>query len=334
MSGLKGFYTYDLDRVIALIRRRGARRVLIQLPDGLKAFATGLLEELMGRLEGVGLVLDANPVYGPCVLNSHVARYYDLVLHLGHDPYPYRYEHDANVIFVDLLSTLRPSNELLAELAETLNSMGLRRVAVYTVHQHKGVVGEVVGALTRYGIWVANPGSTCILGCWFGDALRYAGACDGYVVVSGGLFHPLGLGLHLGGRRSIVQLDPYRSRVNALDSEVRRYLRVRYGKLMEALDARSWCLVHGIEGQYRGWIRDRLVEGARARGIKVYEVQTHTVSCDALRNLDSTDIDVYVVTACPRLPIDDLADFEKPVLTPGEALMILAGELGGYVFPW
>lgn len=337
MSRFRNFYSYDLNQVVNLIRREGVKKVLIQLPDGIKPFATEILEELRNEVKDVEFTIDANPVYGPCILNNNVARYYDIVLHFGHYPYPYHQESNVKVAYIELLSTLGLDDNLLNKLLNTLHSISAKSVAIYTVQQHINVIDHLIRFLTKYDVKVANASSrgyAYILGCWFNDALRYVNECDCYIVVSGGRFHSLGLGLHVGGMKSIIHLDIYRGEVKAVNDVVNHYLRVRYGKLMESLDSRSWLVIHGIEGQYRKSLRDELVIRTKDKGIKVYEAQTHIINYDILRNLDVKDVDTYVITACPRLPIDDLADFEKPVLTPGEAFMILNNNLNNYVFPW
>jgi len=332
---VREFYTFDVNAIIQIVKERRARKVLLQLPNGLKQFATEILNELSSRLvSDVELVIDANNIFGPCLLNLSTTSNYDLVLHLGHEPYPYWRAPD-NVVFLDLLSTLTPSNDLLTDLVEKLKGRDIRSVAIYTTHQHKNVWEVVASKLKDCGFNVVNDlGDRVIMGCWFGNAYKYVTIADAYIVIASGKFHPLGVGLLTNGKKYIVQLDLYRNEVAFLDDMVSKYLRIRYGKIMQALDSKTWYLIHGVEGQYRGWVRDRLIKLLKKRQVSYYELQASIINYDTLRNVDSSYVDAYVVTACPRLPIDDLLNFEKPVLTPGEALMILNGSIESYVFPW
>ena len=168
------FYTYDINRVLQIIKERKAKRVLLQLPNGLKQFATQLLDELSSRLvNDVEFVIDANHIFGPCLLNLGTTSGYDLVLHFGHEHYPY-WKAPNNIVFLDLLSTLIPSNDLLTDLIEKLRSCDIKNVAVYTTHQHKNVWEMVVSRLTKEGFNVVNnPNDKVIMGCWFGNAYRY-----------------------------------------------------------------------------------------------------------------------------------------------------------------
>lgn len=336
MSELGEYYTYDLDKIVREVRSRKARKVLIQLPDGFKHYSTKLLEELTNTLRDVEFVVDANPTYGPCILNTNLISQYDLTVHFGHEPYPYGYDVEIpeKVLFADFLSTLTLSKELVDRLTTLLKSLSINKVAVYTVHQHKKKLKSLEKGLRKTDLKILNNlDNAVIMGCWFNDVLRHADIADSYIVVAGGLFHPLGVGIMTKGLKHVVQVDPYRGEVRLLDDVVWKYLRIRYSKIMEASDAVTWCLVHGIEGQFRSRVREELINALKVRGLKYFEYQSSTINQETLRNIDSKDVDAYVITACPRIPIDDLQDFEKPVLTPGEAFMILKN-VDGYIFPW
>lgn len=334
MKELSKYYTYDVNKVVEEIRKNNSKRVLIQLPDGLKHFSTTLIDELRSTLRDVEFVVDAAPIYGSCILNNNINKHYDLTLHFGHEPYPYTTKTSSKVLTLDFLSTLTPNNELLNKLVELMKTSNIQTTAIYTVHQHKNAVEHVIKHLESKDIKVLNKGNNAtIMGCWFNDALKHLSSTDSYTIIASGLFHPLGIGLLTKGTKHIIQLDLHRNEVRKLNDTVEKYLRIRYSKIMNSMDARNWSLIHGVEGQYRSAVREELVKVLKAKGINFYEYQSTTINQETLRNIDSTDVDVYVITACPRIPIDDLQDFEKPVLTPGEALMVLKG-VKEYIFPW
>ncbi|MEM1680442.1 MAG: diphthamide biosynthesis enzyme Dph2 [Sulfolobales archaeon] len=336
MNELEKYYTYDLDKIVREVRSINARKVLIQLPDGFKHYSIKLLEELTNTLRDVEFVVDANPTYGSCILNTNLISQYDLTIHFGHEPYPYGYDAEIprKVLFADFLSTLTLNKELINRLITLLKSLNINKVAIYTVHQHKKNLGRLKEELRDASIKILNNlDNAVVMGCWFNDVLRHVDVADGYVVVAGGLFHPLGVGIVTKGLKHVVQVDPYRGEVRLLDDVVWKYLRIRYSKVMEASNAATWCLVHGVEGQFRSRVREELINALRARGLKYFEYRSSTINQETLRNIDSKDVEAYVITACPRIPIDDLQDFEKPVLTPGEAFMILKS-ISDYIFPW
>src|SRR5437016_13718469 len=78
---------YDLeeDRLVAEITGRGARRVLIQLPDGLKSEGPRLAS-LVREKTGAEVFVSASSAWGACALSLDAAARLqaDLLLHYGH----------------------------------------------------------------------------------------------------------------------------------------------------------------------------------------------------------------------------------------------------------
>jgi len=78
-------YDLSVDEIVASIRERGAKRVLIQLPDGLKPEAESLQAALRNAVPDVELVFWGGSAYGACDVPLHTDRLgFDLLLHLGH----------------------------------------------------------------------------------------------------------------------------------------------------------------------------------------------------------------------------------------------------------
>ncbi|MEM1921353.1 MAG: diphthamide synthesis protein, partial [Desulfurococcaceae archaeon] len=99
---------------------------------------------------------------------------------------------------------------------------------------------------------------------------------------------------------------------------------------------RTIGLIIGLKpGQYRPSIIEYLIKLSEENNIEYYVIQTSELNNDRLIAIDNAlSLDVYVVTSCPRLPIDDLSDFYKPVLTPGEYVMVLNRACDKYIYPW
>lgn len=106
--------------------------------------------------------------------------------------------------------------------------------------------------------------------------------------------------------------------------------------MKEFMDARRVGIIVGIlPGQYRPGIVDALSKLLRRQGIEYYLLYAERVTRETLDNLGSTSFDAYIITSCPRLAIEDFGDYWKPVLTPGEARIVLMhGGPVDYSFPW
>jgi len=325
---------------------QGAKRIVVQAPDGLKHAAPCAASIIEEAAPGARVYIHGDSSFGACDLQYPQLRATldpDVIVHLGHTPYPRELAHQRlepgerpRVVYVRVLSTRRPPRTAVAEAAEMLASRGARRVVLLSTGQHTHLLPQLALALSRRGIRVRVPPAAPpyfeagqVIGCDY----RLATPADAYAIVSGGLFHAIGL--YLARRKPVVKIDPYRGEAVDVTGEGEKTLRVRLYKVAKAMDARRWGLIVGLKtGQYRPWLVDRLAEALEEAGREYRLLAYETLTVDTLRNVDSPWFDAYVVTSCPRLPIDDFAGYEKPVLTPGEAMMALRGELEPYRFPW
>lgn len=82
-------YDLELPRVIAEIKRRKAKLVCLQLPDGLKPRAKELTDQLR-KLTGAECIIWAGSNFGACDLAIDVQRLnVDLLIHFGHSEWGY-----------------------------------------------------------------------------------------------------------------------------------------------------------------------------------------------------------------------------------------------------
>jgi 2-(3-amino-3-carboxypropyl)histidine synthase len=81
-------YDLDLPGIVAKIKAEKAKRVLVQLPDGLKPAAEELQAAIRKELPGIELFFWAGSAFGSCDIPLHVDRLgFDLLIHLGHAPW-------------------------------------------------------------------------------------------------------------------------------------------------------------------------------------------------------------------------------------------------------
>ena len=342
-------YDFELDRVVEEIRRLRARRVLIQLPNGLKPYAARIVENLETALKGLGveLIVAGDPVYGSCdlLLEHLVSLKPDLVVHVGHVEYPMALANKSRthfkVVYIPARYNWKPSVKLLEKLSDMLSNKSCKRVGLVAPIQHTHILGDVASYLKSKGfdVLISKPfyewgEKGLVFGCEYSAATSISKLVDSFIIVCGGKFHPLGLGLATG--RPVFKLDPYEEKVEDVTPIIEKQLRVRYYKLLEASNAKTWGLLVGTKpGQYRPWLIKALTTLLRRKSKSYYIYAVSTLTVEVLRNIDScSSIEAYIVTLCPRLAIDDLSDYHKPVLTPGEAFMILTNRLTRYVFPW
>lgn len=82
--------SYDLQLADAVreVREAEAKRVLVQLPDGLKQYADRIQDALKREVPGLQIVFWADSCFGACDAPIHVRHLgFDLLLAFGHAPW-------------------------------------------------------------------------------------------------------------------------------------------------------------------------------------------------------------------------------------------------------
>src|SRR3989338_1373068 len=77
----------DISELVNETKKSGAKKVLLQLPEGLKTRATQIMNEL--QKNGIESILSADPVYGACDIPVNEARQFscEAIVHMGHNKF-------------------------------------------------------------------------------------------------------------------------------------------------------------------------------------------------------------------------------------------------------
>jgi 2-(3-amino-3-carboxypropyl)histidine synthase len=292
----------DLSRLIADLRERGAKRVALQFPEGLKRGAP----EMALRLSAAGfeVMVSGDPCYGACDLPLPALALADVLVHVGHAPV----EDRPGVVY-----DLHPMDFDISVLELAIPLLSGKRVGLVTTSQHLHHLPQMVEFLKARGIEAVVAGGSGrarfagqVLGCSFSGA-RETG-CSEILYAGTGLFHPEGIQLATGAR--VIALDPYLGTATPVSAE--RLKRRRFALIEKARDAGGiGIIVSTKSGQQRLALARRLA----ALSEKAVLVIMCEVSPGELLNLG---FDCYVNTACPRLAYDDQIRFPVPVLSPPE----------------
>jgi 2-(3-amino-3-carboxypropyl)histidine synthase len=319
-------YDLELGRVAGEIRARGARRVLLQLPDGLRPLAFETTEE-MKRETGAEVVVSGDSCYGACDLASRQAEAIgaDLIVHYGHS----RMVQDPGVPVIYVEARLYIDAEALVEAAAP-NLGGWKRVGLATTVQHVHQLGEVAEALRARGFTTligrgdeVTPYDGQVLGCHYSAATSLQEEADGFLFIGGGEFHPLGLALTTG--KPVVVADPYNATVSLLgEGELMTLAKKRMAAITVAKAAKRVGVLVSLKPGQLDSGAPGLVEKFEAKGVSAILIYLDEVRADALNNF--SEADAFIDTACPRIALDGVAGVERPILTVPEALVAL-GEL-------
>lgn len=288
--------------LVSELRKRGARRVALQFPEGLKRKAPEYAAAL--KEAGFDVVVSGDPCYGSCDLALDTLGYADVLVHVGHTPVDTR----DRVIFVpwsvDFDVTI---------LSKALPLLKQKRVGLVTTVQHVHLIPAMEEYLRSNGLDVnvaegkgRTPCRGQVLGCSFAAA-RDTGA-DEILYVGTGLFHPIGIALSTG--KPVIALDPLSGIASVVSGET--LLRRRFAVIEKAREATSVGILVSTKS---GQARMDLARELAALSPKAVIVPIREVDEDELRNLGFA---CYVNTACPRLAYDDQVRFPVPVLSPQE----------------
>ncbi len=342
--------------------KKGAQRILVQLPGGLKRRAFEICNFIEKRT-GASVILQGESTYGACDLGHGFETIgIDAVVHFGHSVIPEMgLPVKMAVPFYFMEVTLQLDAGMIAgnicSFLETAHP-GLERIALFAPVQYVGQLPGIAAALEKGGMAVSIPGGDRrvaypgqILGCNFSAARaipdnernanpsneRNANPSDGknanpdtgLIFIGTGNFHPLGLALSTG--LPVIAADPATGELRIVNTE--RFLRQRHGAIAAARGAGSFAvLVSTKAGQHRERLAEHLVELLRKSGKTTCVITMDHIDPGALRYLPA---DVLVNTACPRISIDDYGRFldaGKTIITPYELEVVLGlREWGEYV---
>ena len=319
---LKGF-DFEEERIKREIGKLGAKRVLLQFPEGLKPEGPRLasLVEKAGALP----IIAGDPCYGACDIATAEAESLgvDLILHFGHSR---MMKHEkVPTVYIEARATVTIDEAIQKALSflASFKTMGL-----VTTVQHIQTLDQAREMLIRAGktVVIGDAGravySGQVTGCEYGNAKSVANEVDAFLFIGGGQFHALGI--HLATSKPTIVADPYTNSAFVIDSVAQKTIKQRWAYIEEALKAKSFGIIVGLKpGQSRldeALKIKELVEKNKRVG---YLFAVRELSPEVL--LEFPTVDVYVNTACPRISLEAPAKFSKPVLTKSE-LKVVFGE--------
>jgi len=320
----QALYRFEENRIVEEIRKHGSKRVLLQMPEGLKQHAFKLAK-LLEKKTGVEVFLSGDPCYGACdlALSPKKAVDADLLVHIGHAEIPGEFPEES-VLYVEAHTDL-PIDEPLIQALHMLEKEHVIGLASSIQHIHQ--IEHAKKILEDHGkeVLIGHPSgwlkySGQILGCDYGSLRTIADKIDAIIVLSGGDFHALGIPLATGKRTIVV--DPYQKEARDMAEPCQRLLRKRWINITRFREVKRIGIIVGSKSSQMNTsvarrIRDLLEQnGYSAILLCAIEVIPETLEC-------FTDLEAFVEISCPRISTDDQERYHKPVLNPEEVMIAL-----------
>ncbi|MGB9134112.1 MAG: diphthamide biosynthesis enzyme Dph2 [Candidatus Bathyarchaeia archaeon] len=316
---------FDLEeeKLSKAVYNRKAKLVLIQLPEGLKPQGPRLATTV--EKAGAIAILSADPCYGACDLAIAEAERLgaDLIVHYAH----------SELIKQTAIPTIYIEARARVSVKDTVKKAlphlkRWRKIGIVTTLQHVHQLEEARRTLLDADKTVAigdrgvlkHPGQ--VIGCDYSNAKAVSEEADAFLFLGGGKFHAIGVALATA--KPVIVADPYEKRAFTVNEEAASLIRKRWANIHETEQATEVGILIGLKiGQKRLDQALRLKKRLECK-YRVVLLALREITPEALMQFPS--IDAFVNTACPRISLDDSERFDKPLLTPEEALVAL-GEL-------
>jgi 2-(3-amino-3-carboxypropyl)histidine synthase len=290
-------------------------RTLLQVPEGLKTKAVELAAKL--EKEGNEIIISAEPCYGACDLKVDEAKRLGCqkIVHYGHtrfieSDFPVEYiEHREKVDVAPILEknygVLKAYKTIgLISSLQFLDTIPQAK-AFLEGKNHKIIIGK--GSSKGKKLYDGQ-----VLGCDASSAKSIENDIDAFLFLGSGRFHPLGLSLK--GNKPLFSLDFERGTVAKIDDSLFRKQRTIAVSL--AKDARTFGILVSTK------IGQSNIDLAKSikRMLSANEKESFILALDEItpEKLMGIKADAWVNTACPRVAVENRADFKGPILNPDE----------------
>ena len=311
-------YDMEVDKVIKTIKKRNAKNVGLQFPEGLKTQAVAIAR-ILEKETDANIIISGDPCFGACdVGDNKMKDIVDLIIHYAHTPLPIKY--DIPILFIESYSKVDVEKSL-EEALKLLNNYS--KIALATTTQHLNIIDEIKDYLEDNGkeVVIGSSKSTLkgqVLGCNFSSIKNLNS--EAYLFVGSGNFHPLGI--HLFTKSPVIIADPYTGEGRDISEFADQILRIRFARITKAKEVKKWgILISSKEGQNRLDLAKQIKKSLEDEGMEGFLIILDNINPDAL--LHYMDLEGFVVTACPRIAIDDSQMYKKPLITHQELEIVL-----------
>uniref|UniRef100_A0A8C5DXR3 2-(3-amino-3-carboxypropyl)histidine synthase subunit 1 n=1 Tax=Gouania willdenowi TaxID=441366 RepID=A0A8C5DXR3_GOUWI len=323
IKALPANYNFEIHKTVWRVRQTSAKRVALQLPEGLQMFAC-VIADIIERFTEADTIVMGDVTYGACCVDDFTARALgaDFMVHYGHScliPIDATTGIKMLYVFVDI----HMDNAHFLDTVK-FNFLPGQSLALVSTIQFVAALQAVSAALkTEYDILVPqcrplSPGE--ILGCTSPRLDRHV---DAIIYLGDGRFHLESI-MIANPDIPAYRYDPY-SKVftrEYYDHEAMRALRLQ--AIDKARVAQRWGLILGTLGrQGSPKVLEHLESKLHSLGKSFTRVLLSEIFPSKLDLM--SEVDAWVQIACPRLSIDWGTAFSKPLLSPYEVNTHLTG---------
>jgi len=312
MSGFKiGSFEFDVEEARTKLEGIGAKKIMVQLPDGLRPKAKHFL-----NLFDQDAVIWGGSCYGACDIPEDIGEN-DALIHVGHAAIP-NLEVNYPIIYLPGKSTR--FQDVPKDLFEKIDG----KTALYATIQHIHQLNKMEDILSEEGYEtvigegnsrIKNPGQ--VLGCNYSVKVEDA---DHHLYLGTGRFHPLGLSFSLG--KDVLIYNPSTGQIDMVGEKERDdFLRKRYAAIVQAEECSEIGVIISKKKGQRRFKTAKIIQRIGEKASK----EIIPIELDEIkkRSIDDLDLKCAVNTACPRIALDDAENYDTVLVTPEELKIAL-----------
>lgn len=335
-SSLPRNYNFEVHKTIWKIKQTNAKRVLLQLPEGLIRFGPVLVDIMdayfsqTSNQDKINIITMGDLTYGACCVDDYLATSMscDLIVHYAHSCLVPINQLNQSLKYLYVFLDIKFEMTHLYQCVKHNFDPKIDRLAIASTIQFVSSVHELAKKLRKEGYEVFLPQSRPlssgeVLGC---TAPKLDSSVNTILFICDGRFHLEALMIANPNVKS-YRYDPYSRKLTRESYAFDQMYSQRMSAIEEAVKAfesgGTFGFVLGTLGrQGSEKVYDQLIHRLRSRSkCQAVKVLMPEVIQDNLEGFKF--IDVWVQVACPRLSIDWGAAFKKPLLNPYEFIQAL-----------
>jgi 2-(3-amino-3-carboxypropyl)histidine synthase len=308
---------FEEEFMITELKKRKPKKVLVQLPEGIKTEALSIKEKI--EKLGIEVIFSGETAWGGCCVAVDEAKQFgvDLIVHFGHSEF---LKTKFPVLYIEIKDNLdlEPILKKSLESLKKYKKIGLS-FAVQHRHDLKKIVDfyEVSGKkviLSKKKGFAFYEGQ--VIGCEYSGLKAIEDKVEAFVIV-GNRFHSVGAALAV--NKPVYLLDVYNNEVSEMSEFKDKIIRERAMAIDRFKRANNvGIIVESKLGQKFGNYKNIL---EKFKDKKVLLISMSEMTPEKVMNF--YNIEAFVELACPRIAVDDYSRYGKPMLTYKEALVAL-----------
>lgn len=318
---------FETEHLIKELKKIKPKRVLVQLPEGIKQNAFEI-SKIFSDLK-IEVVFSGETCWGGCSIAINEAKdvQADLIVHFGHAEF---IKMDFPILYIEVRDELN----LTPLLKKSLNALkNFKRIGFSYSIQHRHDLDNILNFYKENGKeillsekkgMVAYEGH--IVGCQYRGLKAIEDKVDAFVIM-GNNFHAMGAAMSVD--KPVILVDVYNHEIKDMKGVREKILKQRIVSIEKFKDAKRIGIITEIKPGQKFGLPEVLIDKIKKAEKEVLLITMNEMTPDKIMNFYY--VDAFVELACPRIAIDDFAKYPRTIITYKEALVALGEKSWGEI---